>query len=223
MSTGSADHTPVRLPVQTRRLVRFFIAAGFGLAAAALSLALPFVPVARWLLALDVFFAAYLIQMLRRAAQDDATLRAQIVRDDEGAWLISALGVLAFATSLGAVVNVLAHPGAGLAETVLGFLAVPLGWGTVHALAAHHYAFLHYGGDPEAEAKGGLSFPGKAAPVAMDFLYFAYCVGMSAQVSDVAVTNTEMRRVVTVHAICSFFANAVIIALAVNAAASLHF
>ena len=66
---------------------------------------------------------------------------------------------------------------------------------------------------PGVDPKGGLEFPGHAEPASIDFLYFAYCVGMAAQVSDVVVTSPEMRRVVTVHAICSFFANAVILEL----------
>ena len=41
---------------------------------------------------------------------------------------------------------------------------------------------------------------------------------MTAQVSDVVVTGTGMRRVVTVHAVASFFTNTVILALTVNAA-----
>lgn len=225
MSTGSADPAPPPVPFHARRLVRFVISALCGLAAGALAMALPVGSVSRVLLALDVFFAAYLIQMLRLSGLDARTLRAHTTEDDEGAVLISLLGGLAFAASLGAIVFVLSHPDGGAVEAVLGLLAVPLGWGMVHSLAAHHYAFLYYDGlpGPGVAPKGGLKFPGHGEPAAIDFLYFSYCVGMAAQVSDVVVTTPEMRRVVTIHAICSFFANAVILALAVNAAAAMQF
>lgn len=44
---------------------------------------------------------------------------------------------------------------------------------------------------------------------------------MTAQVSDVVTRSSAMRRVVMVHAVAAFFYNAVILALAVNAAVSL--
>lgn len=44
---------------------------------------------------------------------------------------------------------------------------------------------------------------------------------MTAQVSDVQVTTMALRRLVTLHAVGSYFYNAVILALAVNAALSL--
>jgi uncharacterized membrane protein len=43
-------------------------------------------------------------------------------------------------------------------------------------------------------------------------------IGMTAQVSDVAVASTSLRRVVLAHAVVSFFYYAVILAVAVNAA-----
>lgn len=225
MSTGSGSPAPFRVPLVSRRWVRFLIAGGCGAL---------FLPLSAWasdrfgvrlLLSLDVFFAAYLLQMLRISGLGPDELRAHTAEDDEGGLLISLLGLLAFVVSMGAIVNALARPDAGAAEAVLGLLAVPLGWATVHALAAHHYAHLYYSDDPapDRDVNGGLVFPGSDRPGAMDFLYFSYCVGMAAQVSDVIVTTRAMRRVVTIHAICSFFANAVILALAVNAAASLRF
>ena len=42
-------------------------------------------------------------------------------------------------------------------------------------------------------------------------------IGMTAQVPDVAVTSTAMRKLITAHAIGSFFLNTGILALAVNA------
>ena len=46
----------------------------------------------------------------------------------------------------------------------------------------------------------------------------AFGIGMTAQVADVATASTQVRRVVLVHSIGSFFYNTIILALAVNAA-----
>ena len=44
---------------------------------------------------------------------------------------------------------------------------------------------------------------------------------MTAQISDTAVTTTDMRRVTLAHSVLSFFYNAVILALAVSAGMAL--
>ena len=62
-----------------------------------------------------------------------------------------------------------------------------------------------------------LKFPGTGEPGSWDFLYFSFVVGMTAQVSDVQVLTTQMRRATLKHSIVSFFFNTVLIAMAVNA------
>ena len=80
---------------------------------------------------------------------------------------------------------------------------------------------LYYAPAGDGDA-GGLEFPQTPEPGLWDFLYYAYVVGMTAQVSDVAVTREAQRRITLVHGIFSFFYNTVILALAVNAAANLR-
>lgn len=112
----------------------------------------------------------------------------------------------------------------------LGFamLSLPLGWFTIHAMAALHYAHVYWmdGDAIDAETKkkmpvGGLDFPGSKRPDGWDFLYFATVIGMTAQTADTAITTSHMRRVVLVHSILSFFFNTVILAAVVNLAVSL--
>ncbi|MES0005763.1 DUF1345 domain-containing protein [Mesorhizobium sp. M0062] len=112
----------------------------------------------------------------------------------------------------------------------LGFamLSIPLGWFTIHAMAALHYAHVYWmdGDAIDTETKkkipvGGLDFPGSKRPDGWDFLYFATVIGMTAQTADTAITTSHMRRVVLVHSILSFFFNAVIVAAVVNLAVSL--
>ena len=60
-------------------------------------------------------------------------------------------------------------------------------------------------------------FPGCVEPGPWEFLYYSFVVGMTAQVSDVQVCDTRMRRATLGHGVISFFFNTVLIAMAVNA------
>jgi uncharacterized membrane protein len=64
-------------------------------------------------------------------------------------------------------------------------------------------------------------FPGTQEPELSDFVYYSFVVGMTAQVSDVQVLTSRMRRTTLVHGVASFFFNTVILALAVNVAVGL--
>ena len=70
---------------------------------------------------------------------------------------------------------------------------------------------------------GGLQFPsGDTQDHAdyWDFVYFSFVIGMTAQVSDVGITDKIIRRTATVHGIISFVFNTALLALMVNIAAS---
>ena len=53
-----------------------------------------------------------------------------------------------------------------------------------------------------------------------DFVYFSFVIGMTAQVSDVGITDKTIRRTATAHGIISFIFNTALVALMVNIAAS---
>lgn len=100
-------------------------------------------------------------------------------------------------------------------QLALSIASVMLGWFVVHTMAAYHYAYEYYETGDDGGC-GGLDFPGKAKPDGTAFLYFAYVIGMTAQVADVAVASNKMRRLVLIHGIFSFFFNTVIVAATVN-------
>jgi uncharacterized membrane protein len=82
---------------------------------------------------------------------------------------------------------------------------------------------LHYAHDFYQEnggKGGGLAFPGREEPDYWDFVYFSFVIGMTSQVSDVAIISKTMRRTASAHGIVSFVFNAALLALAVNIAAS---
>lgn len=68
-----------------------------------------------------------------------------------------------------------------------------------------------------ADREGALRFPGTEAPVFADYLYFSIQLTATFGGSDVEVTNTRMRRAVSVHSLLAFAYNAFVIALLVSA------
>ncbi|MGV8952991.1 MAG: DUF1345 domain-containing protein [Cypionkella sp.] len=205
-----------------RRHGRFVVAFGIGLGVGAASFAFPASLGLRALYAANAFFLSYLVLMLRMAAAfKSADLKRRAAVEDEGMGVIIVIALASVGISLAAIVLLLNGPeGSSLPFRLMGLAAVPLGWGMVQVLLAFHYAHLFY--RPEAgKPAGGLIFPETKAPQPWDFLYFSFGIGMTAQVSDVQVTSVGLRKLVTGHAVGSFFHNTVILALAVNAAMSL--
>lgn len=212
MSTASAS---------LRRHARFLAACGAGLAAGLAGWPL-LGPVTALLVGADTVFAVYLMLALHLATTTGpADLRRRAAASDEGPALIVTLAAAAVATGFTGATLVLNGQGPGPAQTALALAAVPLGWAMVQVLAAFHYAHEYYEPAPAGGDRGGLAFPGDDLPGPSDFLYVATGIGMTAQVSDVVVTDRALRRAVMVHALASFAFNAVIVALAVNAVAVL--
>lgn len=97
---------------------------------------------------------------------------------------------------------------------IVGTLAIA--WLFSNLIYALHYAHLFYSEGEKGDA-GGLEFPGTPEPDYWDFLYFAFCLGMTFQTSDVTITSTRIRRVVTLHCLEAFVFNLGVIAFTINA------
>ncbi len=198
-----------------RRFHAFYVSIAIGLVVAVASLVL----VPGWAVTISAiaFFASYLVQAFRRLPKMSASFLRQHADQEDAPvvaiFLITALIVGVCVVSLFQVIN--SGGKAGALQLALSIVAVVLGWFVVHMLATYHYAYEFY----EAEG-GGLDFPGKAEPDGLAFLYFAYVIGMTAQVADVAITKNEMRKVVLIHSVFAFFFNTVIVAATVNVAVS---
>ncbi|MDQ0590052.1 DUF1345 domain-containing protein [Variovorax paradoxus] len=102
----------------------------------------------------------------------------------------------------------------------LGLVALVGSWLTMHTIYAFHYAHRYYIDQRDGSPDGGLDFPGKQEPDYFDFLYYAYVVGMTSQVSDVQATSREMRRITLVHSVLAFAFNMLVLALSVNVVAA---
>ena len=176
--------------------------------------------VTRVLIGWDIFVATYLVlvytMMLRSGL---ATIRRTAALQDDGRFLIPLLTALGAFASLAAIVTELGAAHRGRPELMLVTLTIVLSWAAVHTAFALHYAHDYYrGANP-----GGLQFPsGDTREHAdyWDFVYFSFVIGMTAQVSDVGITDKTIRRTVTAHGIISFIFNTALLALMVNIAAS---
>lgn len=103
----------------------------------------------------------------------------------------------------------------------LAMLAVASSWTLVHTLFTLRYAHLFYGDTlTQARRPGGLSFPDDEEPDYLDFAYFSFVIGMTSQVSDVAITSKRIRRVALAHGVLSFLFNTIIIAMTVSGLSS---
>ncbi|MEO3387502.1 DUF1345 domain-containing protein [Mesorhizobium sp. CAU 1741] len=203
----------------------FYVAVAAGLVATAGAVA--WKPGVALPLGSTVFFATYLALTVSFLPKMTAAyLRANAASSDLPVLVIFAVTFAAVASAVVALfvlLNTERLP--SLPEIVLTLLAVPLGWMTIHMMAAIHYAHLYWQPQPatpdEDDMLGGLDFPGTNAPRGVDFAYFSFVIGMTAQTSDVAITTHLMRATNLVHAIVSFFFNTVLVAAAVNAAVAL--
>ncbi len=152
-----------------------------------------------------------------RADADETRRRAAAA--DPGRTLVYLVVILASLTSIVGAAGVVranaTDPGGGdVLVLVLSVVTVVLSWLLTHTSFTLRYAHLYYRGGPDDE--GGLDFPGDEKPDDLDFAYFAFTIGMCFQTSDVAVSDSDMRRTVLAHAMLSFAYNTLIVALVLN-------
>jgi uncharacterized membrane protein len=223
--TESDDHALLRFRKMSRpaRVVyarpRTFIAVAIGIVAFFLlpdSLRL----VTRLLMSWDGFITVYLtlvyIMMFRCELSH---IRRNAVLQDDGRFLILLMTAFGAFASIAAIVFELGSSNRSAPQLALATVTIALSWAAVHTTFALHYAHDYYRG----AKPGGLQFPsGDEHDHAdyWDFVYFSFVIGMTAQVSDVGITDKTIRRTATAHGIISFVFNTALLALTVNIAAS---
>jgi len=203
---------------------RFYIALACGIATALAARALGFD--APLLAGGDVFYLVFLgLCLVMIAGQKASDLKKRAKSEDEGIAIVLLITLATMAFFCDAVFTALNRKhGIEIAPLVLAGIGAPLGWLVLHTVMAFHYADVHYFDDPECAADDkDLDFPGRGDPGPWDFLYYSFVVGMTAQVSDVQVRTTVMRRLTLLHGVVSFFFNTVFIAMVVNAGVTLAF
>ena len=171
----------------------------------------------------DIGVALYLVLAFSLMARSDVhRLKRRAANQDEGNLVILFLIVAAAIASLAAIFAELATVGGAPrtpGQLLLATATVVMSWAFIHSIFALHYAHEFYG-EGRDHHLGGMTFPDDQEPDYWDFTYFAFTIGMCAQVSDVTVSSKSIRRTVLLHSVISFLFNAALLALTVNIAAS---
>lgn len=190
-------------------------------------------PLARTVIGWVGFGAADLVQVLLGMWEADTEdIRCVAGTEDLPRTVGFVLVLVAALASLGAVVGLLHNldklaPRVCTLHVVLSVAAVVLAWLLVHLVFTLRYAHTYYDLD-EATGRdvGGLVFPddqndqGEAKPRLtpnyIDFAYFSFVIGMTAQTADIAIANRELRGVALLHGCVAFLFNTVIVALTIG-------
>jgi uncharacterized membrane protein len=166
----------------------------------------------------DVAAAVYVAWSWRIVWHKDPADTARLaVREDPARPVADALLLVASVASLLAIALVItAGPSVEAGErdvrAGLAVVSVVLSWTVVHTVYSARYARLYYGGTEE----GGIDFNQEGRPRFSDFVYLAFTIGMTFQVSDTELQTPEMRTTVLRHALLSYLLGAVILATTIN-------
>jgi uncharacterized membrane protein len=176
--------------------------------------------VTRALIGWDIFVAFYLVLVFTMVLRSGIRhVRHNAALQDDGRFVILMVAALGAFASIAAIVFELGASHRSVLDLTLATVTIALSWSAVHTQFSLHYAHEYYRG----AKPGGLQFPsGDPHEDAdyWDFVYFSFVIGMTAQVSDVGITDKIIRRTATVHSIISFVFNTALVALMVNIAAS---
>jgi uncharacterized membrane protein len=151
--------------------------------------------------------------VLQRASADE--LPSLAARHDQRASTVLISGLAIVFAAIGLVIVFLLSRKIGAVAVGLATLSILAAWILLNTLFAIHYAHVYF--SPSANGKPPLSYPGDQPRAYSDFLYFAFVIGMTFQVSDVAIGDAGLRRLSLAHAILAFLFNVFVLALAVNA------
>lgn len=181
----------------------------------------------RCILAWDAGGLAYLFstyQLMQHTRVE--TIKSRAAQQDDGRNMVLVLILCAIAVSFLAIAGLINEAKQAkelwkLAYLALAGLTIFVSWTVTQIAFTLHYAHEYYAPNAACDSQGGLSFPNDALPDFWDFFYFATSIGATSQTSDVAIKSKSLRRLVTFHAVVSFFFNTTVLALTINLAASL--
>ncbi len=168
----------------------------------------------------------YLFLILKMMWHLDAShILQRAKQQDEGKWAILTMVLIAIVICFISIVVQLGHVPKDHAVLKSALIVLTIGtifstWLLLHTLFAIHYAHDYYLAKSRHQ-EAGLDFPKTDQPDYLDFIYFSYIIGTSAQTADVSITSSSLRHLNIFHCVLAFIFNTVILAVAINVAASL--
>jgi uncharacterized membrane protein len=173
----------------------------------------------RWALAamgaFDIAATMFLLSCVPLLGTREARVIREHARDnDANRVLLLVLTGIVMAVLLTAIsAEAVGHNPQPLTKALI-IVTLALAWLFANTIYAFHYAHMVYN-KPEVGCVG-LEFPRTAHPVYWDFIYFAFTCGMAFATSDVTITETHMRKIVTIHCLLAFAFNIGVIAFTIN-------
>ena len=160
----------------------------------------------------DIAAAVFLVSLLPMLrAQSVEMMRQHAAENDANRVLLLAIATTVTIVILVAVALELSAKGKPNVALVVATLA--LAWLFANTVYALHYAHVYY----LEGSKGGLDFAGEPdTPDYVDFVYFAFTLGMTFQTSDTGITSRQLRGIVTVHSLAAFVFNIGVLAFSIN-------
>lgn len=146
-------------------------------------------------------------------------IRQLAQREDPSRFVALVLVILGACASLLAVVVLLQESmtmtlGDKTLAIILALSAVASAWLLIHTVFTLRYAHQFYF---SRESFAALGFPGdESPPDYLDFAYFAFVIGMTAQTSDVTIHSRDIRRTALLHGVVAFAFNTAVVALSIG-------
>lgn len=164
------------------------------------------------------------LSVMRSCGPD--VIRTRAARQDDSGFVILVIILLAITASFAAIAGLINEAKAAEKDIKLYYLALAastifVSWLVTQVVFTLHYAHEYYAPFHFGEKNAGLVFPDEDKPDYWDFFYFSTSIGATSQTSDTEIASRQLRRLVTLHAIVSFFFNTMVLALTINLAASL--
>jgi uncharacterized membrane protein len=160
-----------------------------------------------------IIFLASCVTLLNNRVD---SMRDAARRNDANRAILLMISVAVSLAVLVAVAPELSQKGGAKPLAIMMVVAtLALAWLFSNTIYALHYAHMFYIRRDGRDC-GGLGFPDTEEPDYWDFLYFAFCLGMTFQTSDVEVKDRRFRRVGTGHCLAAFVFNLGVIAFTIN-------
>jgi len=214
MATATPDPGAM---VRLSALPRVLIAGGTGCVAG--GIAALFIPwqlalLVGWIIAASLYSAWILLGVI---PLDAAGTERVAMREDDSRSAAEIVLLLASAVSLFGVVTALL--GASQKDRVwsaaIALVSVVVAWVAVQLVFTLRYAHLYY------SEGAGIDFNEPDKPDYHDFMYVAFTLGMTYQVSDTSVSSKRIRRMMTKHGLLSYVFGVGVVATMVNVVVSL--
>ena len=175
---------------------------------------------ARWLVPWDIGVLAYLaLSWVIVILLDSTRTRRRVLRKTPaGLALFWVVLVAACASAAAGVMMIHQPPYASVLSrdwhVGLALATVACAWMVLHTDFGFRYAARYYRNGRNGEH--GLRFHAHSPPDYLDFMLFAFFIGMTSSVSDVQIRSRDMRWMTMLHGIISFIFNLLILSICIN-------